>query len=541
MTRYLLAIDQGTTGSTALVMGIDGRTLGRESVELPQHFPAPAWVEHDPGEIADSVERAVSGALRQAGVSGTSIAALGITNQRETTLVWDRANGRPIARAIVWQDRRTTDECQRLRAAGHEPDVRERTGLVLDPYFSATKIAWLLDHHDGARARAQAGELAFGTVDSYLIWWLAGGAAARAPHVIEISNASRTSLMHLGTGEWDEHLCGLFRVPRAMLPTIVPTTGELARTRGFAPLPDGVPITGVAGDQQAALFGQACFEPGDAKCTYGTGAFLVVNTGARRIRSQHGLLSTIAWQIAGETLYALEGSSFVAGAAVQWLRDGLGIIRSSAEIEALARSVSSSEGVAFVPALSGLGAPHWDPGARGLITGLTRGSNKGHIARATLEAIAFQIADLVTAIREDLALDQRETSSSPEFHGRAGAPTRLAPGVAGRMSDARLRVERIRVDGGAAQNNLLMQFQSDISDLCIERPLELESTARGAAMLAGVGAGIFASVKQAAQMVEHPERFDAGMNEAVREEHLTRWRDAVRRTRSGFGLEADVH
>jgi glycerol kinase len=472
----------------------------------------------------------VQKALREAGLRPREIAAIGITNQRETTGLWDRRTGKPLHPAIVWQDRRTTDACARLRAAGHEASIREKTGLVLDPYFSATKVAWLLDHH-GMRARAEAGELAFGTVDSYLIWWLAGGSAGGAPHVIEISNASRTSLMHLGTGAWDDALCRLFRVPRALLPAIVPSTGELARTRGFAPLPDGVPITGVAGDQQAALFGQACFGPGDAKCTYGTGAFLVVNTGARRIHSRHGLLSTIAWQIAGETLYALEGSSFVAGAAVQWLRDGLGMIRSSAEVEALARSVSSSEGVVFVPALSGLGAPHWDPGARGLICGLTRGSNKGHIARATLEAIAFQVADLVTAIREDLALEQREIlGASPQ-----------SSGVAGRMSDAHLRVERIRVDGGAAQNNLLMQFQSDISNLCIERPLDLESTARGAAMLAGVGAGIFASVAQAAQMAEHPERFDARMSEAEREAHLTRWRDAVGRSRSGFGLEADVH
>jgi glycerol kinase len=582
MTRYLLAIDQGTTGSTALVMGIDGRTLGRESEELPQHFPAPAWVEHDPAEICATVERAVQGALRQAGVSGTDIAALGITNQRETTLVWDRASGRPIHRAIVWQDRRTSDVCQRLRDEGREAMVRERTGLVLDPYFSATKIAWLLDEK-GERARAEAGALAFGTVDSYLVWWLAGGAAAAAPHVIEISNASRTSLMNLETGRWDAGLCELFRVPAAVLPAIVPTTGEVARTRGFAPLPDGVPITGIAGDQQAALFGQACFEPGSAKCTYGTGAFLVVNTGARRVHSQHGLLSTIAWQIGGETLYALEGSCFVAGAAVQWLRDGLGLIRSSAEVEALARSVSSSEGVVFVPALSGLGAPHWDPEARGLISGLTRGSNKGHIARATLEAIAFQVADLVAAIREDLALAQSDgdevsaAARSPggqrlggqrlggQSPGMTGGPAagdprpdvapprdrlssdRFSAGVAGRISDARLRVDRIRVDGGAAQNNLLMQFQSDISNLCIERPLDLESTARGAAMLAGVGAGIFASVSDAAQMVEHPERFDATMTDPVRAEHLARWHDAVRRTRSSgngparAGLEDDVH
>ena len=539
MTRYLLSIDQGTTGSTALVMGIDGRTLGSQSVELPQHFPSPAWVEHDPEEMCASVEQAVAGALRNAGVSGADIAALGITNQRETTLIWDRANGRPIHRAIVWQDRRTADECQRLRDAGHERLVIERTGLVLDPYFSATKLTWLLDNC-GVRARAEAGELAFGTVDSYLIWWLAGGVAGRAPHVIEITNASRTSLMNLDTGRWDEHLCALFRVPRAVLPAIVPTAGKVAVTRGFAPLPDGIPITGVAGDQQAALFGQACFEPGSAKCTYGTGAFLIVNTGKRRIESKHRLLSTIAWQIGGETLYALEGSCFVAGAAVQWLRDGLGLIRSSDEIEALARSVASSDGVVFVPALSGLGAPHWDAGARGVICGLTRGSNKAHIARATLEAIAFQVADLVTAIRDDLALSRGEDAGQPA----PGSPA-LGAGVAGRISDTALHVGRIRVDGGAAQNNLLMQFQSDISDLCIERPRELESTARGAALLAGVGAGIFSSVSQAAQMVEHEQRFESQMTATARREHLDRWRDAVRRTRSALRgavrVEEDVH
>jgi glycerol kinase len=532
-------------------MGIDGRTLGRESQELPQHFPAPAWVEHDPAEICATVERAVQGALRQAGVKGGDIAALGITNQRETTLVWDRASGRPIHRAIVWQDRRTAPDCQRLRDAGHEAEVRERTGLVLDPYFSATKIAWLLDN-EGARERAEAGALAFGTVDSFLVWWLAGGAAAKAPHVIEITNASRTSLMHLETGRWDTRLCELFRVPAAVLPKIVPTTGEIARTRGFAPLPDGVPITGIAGDQQAALFGQACFEPGSAKCTYGTGAFLVVNTGARRVRSRHGLLSTIAWQIGGEISFALEGSCFVAGAAVQWLRDGLGVIRSSAEVEALARSVSSSDGVVFVPALSGLGAPYWDPDARGQISGLTRGSNKGHLARATLEAIAFQVADLVSAIREDLAGGHSPGSPGHAAETASRAEHReFSAGMAGRISEARLRVERIRVDGGAAQNNLLMQFQSDISDLCIERPLDLESTARGAAMLAGVGAGIFSSVSDAAQMVEHPERFEPEMTKAARAEHTRRWQDAVRRTRSsgaapaaaprtGSGLEDDV-
>ncbi|HEU4581158.1 MAG TPA: glycerol kinase GlpK, partial [Polyangiaceae bacterium] len=418
MNRYLLAIDQGTTGSTALVMGMDGRTLGRESHELTQHYPKPAWVEHDPAQIQSSVALAVSGALRSAGVRGSEILAIGITNQRETTLLWERSSGRPIDRAIVWQDRRTTEECRRLKSEGHEPAVRERTGLVLDPYFSATKLAWLLDER-GARERAARGELCFGTIDSMLIWWLAGGAAAAAPHVIEVSNASRTSLMHLDTLDWDPWLCDLFRVPREVLPRIVPSTGVVARTHGFEPLPDGVPIAGVAGDQQAALFGQACFSPGDAKCTYGTGAFLVVNTGAQRVRSAHGLLSTVAWQIGEQRAYALEGSCFIAGAAVQWLRDGLGVIRSSAEVEALARSVPSSEGVVFVPALSGLGAPHWDPDARGLICGLTRGSSAGHIARATLEAIAFQVADLVSAMREDLALS---AARGPGALARAGAP-----------------------------------------------------------------------------------------------------------------------
>jgi glycerol kinase len=545
MNRYLLAIDQGTTGSTALVMGMDGRTLGRESRELPQHFPEPAWVEHDPIEIQASVTLAVSGALRAAGVAGSEILAIGITNQRETTLLWEKASGRPIDRAIVWQDRRTTDACRRLKNAGHESQVRERTGLVLDPYFSATKLAWLLDER-GARQRAEAGELAFGTVDSYLIWWLAGGQAGGAPHVIEVSNASRTSLMHLDTLAWDPWLCELFRVPRAVLPRIVPSTGVLAHTRGFEPLPDGVPIAGVAGDQQAALFGQACFAAGDAKCTYGTGAFLVVNTGQERVRSAHGLLSTVAWQI-GESgdlsssprsrvAYALEGSCFIAGAAVQWLRDGLGLIRSSADVEALARSVASSDGVVFVPALSGLGAPHWDPDARGLICGLTRGSSAGHIARATLEAIAFQVADLVSAMREDLKAQPRTADILPEVPGRPGRSTGRSAGSA----EGGAEIGRIRVDGGAAQNNLLMQFQSDVSNVEIERPLDVESTARGAAMLAGVGAGVFRDIQEAARLVDHPQRFQAEMTSAEREQRLSSWQAAVRRARSELDASASA-
>ncbi|MEY4549714.1 MAG: hypothetical protein RL685_5909 [Pseudomonadota bacterium] len=523
MNRYLLSIDQGTTGSTALVMGMDGRTLGRESHELPQHFPRAAWVEHDPVEIQETVTRAVGGALRSAGVMGSEILAIGITNQRETTLLWDKLSGRPIDRAIVWQDRRTADVCRRLRNEGHEAEVRERTGLVLDPYFSATKLAWLLETH-GVRQRAERGELAFGTVDSFLVWWLAGGAAAGAPHVIEVTNASRTSLMHLDTLRWDPWLCELFGVPLGVLPRIVPSTGEVARTRGFEPLPDGVPITGIAGDQQAALFGQACFEPGDAKCTYGTGAFLVVNTGLERVRSRQGLLSTVAWQVGEDVAYALEGSCFIAGAAVQWLRDALGLIRTSSEVEALARSVASSDGVVFVPALSGLGAPYWDSDARGLLCGLTRGSSAGHIARATLEAIAFQVADLVTAMREDLSA----------AHPSAGI---LADRVtsAGRSSNSAARgieIGRIRVDGGAAQNNLLMQFQSDVSDVKIERPLDVESTARGAAMLAGVGAGVFSNMKDAARFVEHPQQYQSQMTATERRERLSGWQAAVHRTRS---------
>ena len=413
MSRHILAIDQGTTGSTALVMSTDGTTLGRENREFPQHFPEPGWVEHEPEEIWGSVVDAVSLALKSAGVRGTDIAAIGITNQRETSIVWDRTSERPIHRAIVWQDRRTADVCARLRAEWHEPRVRDATGLILDPYFSGTKIAWILDAVPGSRARAEKGELAFGTVDSFLVWKLAGGGAAGAPHVTDVTNASRTLLMDLRKLGWDQGLCDLFRVPSALLPRIVDSAGRVAETRGLGFLPDGIPITGIAGDQQAALFGQACLTPGDVKCTYGTGAFVVMNTGAEIVRSRFGLLTTVGWKIGEQIIYALEGSCFVAGAAVQWLRDGLGIIGTAQEIEALAAQVPSSEGVVFVPALSGLGAPHWDPGARGLITGLTRGTTRAHLARATLEAIGHQVDDLVRAMKGDAGqAGKRGTSGS---------------------------------------------------------------------------------------------------------------------------------
>ncbi|HWZ90115.1 MAG TPA: glycerol kinase GlpK [Polyangiaceae bacterium] len=498
MAGHILAIDQGTTGTTALVMALDGTTLGRKNCEFAQHFPQAGWVEHEPEEIWQSVLGAVSGALQAALVRPAEIRAIGLTNQRETTLLWDRSTGQAVHRAIVWQDRRTAPRCAELKAGGHEARVRELTGLVLDPYFSGTKLSWMLDHVAGARAAADAGQLAFGTVDSYLVWRLAGGSGASAPHITDVTNASRTLLMDLGKRAWSEEMCSLLNVPGRVLPEIVPSAAKVAVTRGVPGLPDGIPITGIAGDQHAALFGQACFAPGDAKCTYGTGAFLLVNTGRDPKPSRFGLLSTLAWQIGDDVVYALEGSCFIAGAAVQWLRDGLGIIASAQEIEALARQVPSSEGVAFVPALSGLGAPYWDPDARGLITGITRGTTRAHLARATIEAIAFQVNDVTVAMSEDL-----------------GRP-----------------IARMRVDGGAAQNDLLLQTQSDLGALTVERPTELESTARGAAMLAGLGAGLFSSPEDAARMIRLDRAFSPRIDAATRSAELARWSAAVCRARS---------
>jgi glycerol kinase len=495
MSKHLLAIDQGTTGSTALVVDTGGRTLGRTTTEFPQHFPKPGWVSHDAGEIWASVEASVRGALSAAGVRGEDLAAVGITNQRETTVVWERATRKPIDLAIVWQCRRTADVCEALKRDPRTvARVREKTGLVIDAYFSATKIAWLLDHVPGARARADRGELAFGTIDSFLVSELTAGEV----HATDITNASRTLLMNLARAEWDPELCETFHVPASVLPKIVGSAEVVGRTRGVGFLPDGLPIAGIAGDQQAALFGQACFEEGDAKCTYGTGAFALMNIGERPILSEHGLVTTAAWRIGGKTTYALEGSAFIAGAAVQWLRDGLGIIRSAGEIEALARKVPSSEGVVFVPALSGLGAPHWDQDARGTITGLTRGTTAAHLARATLEGIAFEVRDLLDAM----------------------------------VKDARHPLRRLRVDGGAAENDLLMQFQADVADVAVERPTDVESTGRGAAMLAGIGAGLFASTADVARMLTLGARFVPSMGASERAQHLSRWQDALRRTRT---------
>ena len=448
----ILAIDQGTTGTTCLVVDRTLRVLAKANREFPQHFPQPGYVEHNPDELWSSVLEALKAVLASPEVDATRIAAIGITNQRETSLVWDRATGRPIHNALVWQDRRTAATCTALKEAGDEPRIRELTGLVCDPYFSATKLAWVLDTVDGARARALKGELAAGTIDTYLVWRLSGGA-----HVSEPSNASRTMLWPLAGGGWSDELCERLRVPKLLLPEVRSCCAEFARSAGVPGLPDGLPIHGIAGDQQAALFGQACFHPGEAKCTYGTGAFVMLNTGRVPVPSKHGLLTTVGWQIGNTTTYCLEGSSFMAGAVVQWLRDKLGFVSKAADIEALAASVEDSEGLVLVPAHTGLGAPHWRPNARGLIAGITRGTGRAQIARAALEGIALQITDLLTAMAADL-----------------GTP-----------------LCTLKVDGGAAANNLLMQLQADLLGVPLVRPTVLETTALGAIFLAGLGVGLW--------------------------------------------------
>src|SRR5215470_12076664 len=488
---FVLALDQGTTGSTALVVDPDGSVRARGYAEVPQHYPQPGWVEHDPEELWTTVERAATQALKAAGVSGDDVAAIGITNQRETTIVWDRATSAPIYRAIVWQCRRTARMCDRLRAAGHEPTVRERTGLVLDAYFSGTKIAWILDHVPDARRRAARGQLAFGTVDTWLLWKLTRGRV----HATDVSNASRTLCLDLARVEWDDGMCALLNVPREVLPEIVDSSGVCGETADLGWLPRGVPIAGIAGDQQAALFGQACFTTGDAKNTYGTGCFALVNIGANPVLSSHGLLTTIAWRIAGHTTYALEGAVFVAGAAVQWLRDGLGIIAHAAETEALAASVADTGGVYFVPAFVGLGAPYWDQHARGTIVGLTRGSTRDHIVRAALESIAYQTAAVLRGMRSDAAIDLKE----------------------------------LRVDGGASRNDFLMQFQSDVLGIPVVRPANTETTAAGAAYLAGLAVEFWSDVKEIGELWQREKTFEPRMSESQRNRLLSEWNRAVGR------------
>jgi glycerol kinase len=488
--RHVISIDQGTTGTTVLVLDEALQVRGRGYQEFRQIYPEPGWVEHDPEDIWASVCNALQAALQ--GVDPASVAAIGITNQRETTVVWDRQTGRAIHHAIVWQDRRTATRCAELTAAGRGPRVRELTGLTIDPYFSGTKLAWLLHHVPGAAAAASAGELAFGTIDSYLVWRLTGGAV----HATDVSNASRTLLFDLHQLAWSDEMLELIGAPRAVLPRVVESSGTLGMTRGVPGIRDGVPIAGLAGDQQSALFGQACFTPGDAKCTYGTGAFILMNTGDRPIASHSGLLTTVAWKLAtGELRYALEGSAFIAGAAVQWLRDGLQLFASAADVEALAASVPDSGGVIVVPAFTGLGAPHWRPDARGLITGLTRGATRGHIARATLEGIALQNVDILRAMERD-----------------AGRPLTV-----------------LKVDGGASANDLLMQFQSDVLGVEISRPDLVETTALGAAFLAGLGTGVWKDQAQVQQTWREQKRFKPTADRARVTEHLARWDAAVRK------------
>ena len=452
MPRCVLALDQGTTSSRAILFDRRGRRLATAQEEFPQHFPEPGWVEHEPEDLWATTRRVAQKVLRQAGMKAGDVAAVGIANQRETTLLWDRTTGRALHRAIVWQDRRTTGACAALERRGLGRLFARRTGLRLDPYFSGTKLAWLLDHVPGARARAKRGELAFGTVDTWLLWKLTGGQV----HATDVSNASRTLLANLRTGEWDPALARALRIPSSVLPQIRPSSGIFG-TVSALPALRGVPIAGIAGDQQAALFGQGCFAPGMAKSTYGTGCFMLMHTGSRPVVSRHRLLSTIAWRIGGRTEYALEGSVFVGGAVVQWLRDGLGLIRKSSDVEALAAQVPDNGGVTIVPAFAGLGAPYWDPGARGAIVGVTRGTTAAHLARAALESIAFQTADLIGAMEAD--------------SGR--------------------RIRELRVDGGASVNDALMQLQRDLIRAVVVRPRVTETTALGAAALAGLAVGFW--------------------------------------------------
>jgi len=490
--KAVLALDQGTTSSRAIAFGRDGRILATAQQEFRQIFPQPGWVEHDPLEIWRTQRDVAAQALSAAGLGASDVAAIGITNQRETTVLWERATGRPVANAIVWQDRRTASRCDALRQAGKDSLFQQKTGLLLDAYFSGTKLAWLLDNVAGARERAENGELAFGTIDS----WLARQLSCGEHHVTDPSNASRTLLFDIHKGDWDDELLAALRIPRAVLPRIVPSCGTMAVTRCEG-LPAGIPIAGIAGDQQAALFGQACHRAGMAKNTYGTGCFLLMNTGEKPSESRNRLLTTVAWARGGRTHYALEGSVFIAGAAIQWLRDGLGIIGKASEIDALAGSVPDAGGVCFVPALAGLGAPYWDPHARGAIVGLTRGTTRAHLARATLEAIAFQSAELIESMAADSAIALTE----------------------------------LRVDGGATASNLLMQTQANLLGVPVVRPKVTETTALGAAYLAGLAVGFWSDEDEIASLWSGDRVFDPVMSRDAAAERLGEWKRAVERSR----------
>lgn len=490
---FILALDQGTTSSRTILFDRQGRIRSMAQKEFEQIFPRAGWVEHDPDEIWSSQVGVAAEAVARAGVSTADIAAIGITNQRETAVVWNRRTGRPIYNAIVWQDRRTAAMCERLKEAGHEKIFRERTGLLLDSYFSGTKVRWILDHVEGARVQAEAGELCFGTVDSWLVWKLTGGRL----HMTDVTNASRTLLYNILRGEWDDELLEILGIPRAMLPEVRSSSevyGETADSLFTHP----VPIAGIAGDQQAALFGQQATERGMVKNTYGTGSFMLLNTGTEAVPSRHNLVTTVAWRIGERTEYALEGSVFITGAVVQWLRDGLKIIRSAGEVEALARTVSNSGGVFMVPAFTGLGAPHWDPYARGTIVGITRGTSAGHFARAALEGIAFQVADVLEAMQKDSGI----------------------------------RLAELRVDGGAAANDLLLQFQADILGVPVIRPDVLETTALGAAYLAGLAIGYWDSPEELSEQWRKDREFTPQMHRADVDRLRAGWRRALERAQN---------
>ena len=492
--RFVLALDQGTTSSRAIIFDRRGRTRATAQQEFPQYFPQPGWVEHDPADLWETTRRTALAAVAEANLTGSDLAAIGLTNQRETTLLWDRATGRPLAPAIVWQDRRTAALCARLKARRLAPLFRRATGLLLDPYFSGTKLAWLLDRIPGARRRAGRGELAFGTVDTWLLWQLTGGRV----HATDVSNGSRTLLLNLRTGDWDDRLLRTLRIPREVLP-VVRASSEIYGEVESIPALRGVPISGVAGDQQAALFGQACFHPGMAKNTYGTGCFLLLHTGRKPVASRHQLLTTIAWRLGrdGPLEYALEGSVFIGGAVVQWLRDGLGLISRSSDIEQLAARAADNGGVYLVPAFTGLGAPHWDASARGLIAGLTRGTTAAHLARAAVESIAFQSADLLAAME----------------------------------ADAGIRLRELRVDGGATVNPTLMQFQSDLLRVRVVRPHTRETTALGAAYLAGLAVGFWKNRAEIARLWSAGRTFRPQANAGAMHRLQRDWHRAVERAK----------
>src|SRR2546429_1722440 len=491
---YILAIDQGTTGTKVIIFDHDGNMKSRAYSEFAQHYPQPGWVEHDAEEIWTVGINLVAAALTNAGVQPSEIRAIGITNQRETSVMWERATGVPVGRAIVWQDRRTASICDELRARGLEETFRRKTGLVIDAYFSGTKVRWLLDHTDGLRARAEKGEVAFGTIDSWLVLKLTG----RREHVTDYSNASRTLLYNIHELRWDEELLEILNVPQAILPSVKPSSYVYGDTDPSIFFGRSIPIAGIAGDQQAALFGQACYDTGLAKNTYGTGCFLLLNTGRKAVSSNEGLLTTIAWGIEGEPVeYALEGAVFITGAAVQWLRDGLGIIKSAAETESLARLLESNDGVYFVPALTGLGAPHWDAYARGTITGITRGTTRAHFARAALESMCYQTRDVVAAMERDSGIELKE----------------------------------IRADGGAVVNSFLMQFQADILGVPVEVPVVTETTSLGAAYLAGLAVGFWKSREELNAKWKVERRYEPQMSETERTHLYERWLKAVERAK----------